>query len=290
MTENGLKIIQAFQTKNPSYTRNRKINPIGVFVHSTGAVNRTIKRYVDAEEYLGRNQYGNHWNKASATKSVHAWIGYDKDENIIVAQALPYDRACWGAGGGTKGSYNYDPHAYIQFEICQGSNTDADYYWAAMKVAEEYCAHLCRQFGWSTNQITSHKEAHAAGYASNHGDPQSWMRHFDDDMDKFRGRVAALLNETATPVETVKAETPVVQDKPSGVKTVKVELQQLKKGSKGTQVKTLQRLLNAMFYDCGTVDGSFGVKTNTAVLAFQKDKGLAADGIVGMKTWDALLK
>ena len=55
-------------------------------------------------------------------------------------------------------------------------------------------------------------------------------------------------------------------------------------------MKTLQRLLNAMFYDCGTVDGIWGVKTNKAVLAFQKDKGLVVDGIVGAKTWDALLK
>lgn len=39
-----------------------------------------------------------------------------------------------------------------------------------------------------------------------------------------------------------------------------------------------------------TVDGIWGTKTNKAVLAFQKDKGLDADGIVGAKTWDALLK
>lgn len=291
-----LKIVQVFQTKNPSYIRNRAIKPVGVFVHSTGAVNKTLKRWVDAPDVVGKNQYGNHWNQTSATKSVHAWIGLDKDDQIIVAQALPYDRACWGAGGGSKGSYNYNPHAYIQFEICQGRDTDADYYWAAIRVAEEYCAHLCREFGWTADQITSHKEAHAAGYASNHGDPQSWMKHFDDDMDKFRSRVAALLNGEKTLVESVPnvdAEIPIkedVQDQNTGVKTVKVELQQLKNGSRGTQVKTLQRLLNAMFYDCGTVDGIWGTKTNKAVLAFQKDKGLVADGIVGTKTWDALLK
>ena len=298
MSTESLKIVQVFQTKNPSYILNRAIKPVGVFVHSTGAVNKTLKRWVDAVDVVGKNQYGNHWNQASATKSVHAWIGYDKDDQIIVAQTLPYDRACWGAGGGSKGSYNYNPHAYLQFEICQGSNTDAEYYWKAIKVAEEYCAHLCREFGWTAEQITSHKEAHAAGYASNHGDPQSWMVHFDDDMDKFRSRVAALLNGTKTPVETVKpqaTEPPAQPETPaktenSGVKTVKVELQQLKNGSRGTQVKTLQRLLNGMFYDCGTVDGIWGAKTNKAVLAFQKDKGLVADGIVGTKTWDALLK
>ena len=86
-----MEILQAFQTKNPSYIRNRSISPVGVFVHSTGANNKNLKRYVDAPERLGKNIYNNHWNKASANKSVHAWIGYDKDQKVIVAQTLPYD-------------------------------------------------------------------------------------------------------------------------------------------------------------------------------------------------------
>ena len=75
----------------------------------------------------------------------------------------------------------------------------------------------------------------------------------------------------------------------NAVVKVKVELTQLSKGSKGVQVKTLQRLLNALGYSCGSVDGDFGTKTNAAVLKFQKAKGLAADGVVGAKTWAALL-
>lgn len=289
-----LKIYQVFQKKNPSYIRNRAIKPVGIFVHSTGAVNRDLRRYVDAEELVGKNQYGNHWNKASATKSVHAWIGYDKDENIVVAQTLPYDRACWGAGSGNKGSYNYDPHAYIQFEICQGSNDDAEYYWKAIAVAEEYCAHLCREFGWTADQITSHYEAHALGYASNHGDPASWMKHFDDSMDKFRKRVEIILNSIKVPVaeaEEVPADTPTTAEKVvQGVKTVNVELNMLSNGNRGNQVRTVQRILNALGYDCGSVDGIFGAKTRAAVRSFQKAKGLVADGIIGSKTWNALLK
>lgn len=56
----------------------------------------------------------------------------------------------------------------------------------------------------------------------------------------------------------------------------------LKKGSKGEEVKVLQKALNI------TVDGDFGTKTETAVKKFQKSKGLVADGIVGKKTWEAL--
>ena len=71
--------------------------------------------------------------------------------------------------------------------------------------------------------------------------------------------------------------------------TVTVVLPILKKGSKNATVKTLQQLLNAKGYSCGTVDGSFGSKTDTAIKTFQKAKGLTVDGCCGQNTWTALL-
>ncbi len=56
----------------------------------------------------------------------------------------------------------------------------------------------------------------------------------------------------------------------------------LKQGSKGYEVKQLQKKLNLLD------DGIFGPLTEEAVRAFQKSKGLTADGIVGPKTWAAL--
>lgn len=75
-----------------------------------------------------------------------------------------------------------------------------------------------------------------------------------------------------------------------GVKKVTVELDTLRKGDKGEQVKTLQRLLNALGHNCGEVDGDFGDKTLVAVKAFQKSERLDVDGIVGKDTWTKLLK
>lgn len=56
----------------------------------------------------------------------------------------------------------------------------------------------------------------------------------------------------------------------------------LKKGSRGEEVKTLQRKLNLI------ADGIFGSITDETVRAFQKEHGLTVDGIVGDKTWAAL--
>lgn len=61
----------------------------------------------------------------------------------------------------------------------------------------------------------------------------------------------------------------------------------LKKGSKGEAVKALQIFLNLNGYQCGSADGIYGSKTETAVRAFQKahPECGTADGIVGIKTW-----
>ncbi len=299
------EIFQCFQTKNRSYeVKKSPITPVGILVHSTGSTNKTLKRWVDAPERLGKNLYGNHWNKASANKSMHAFIGYDKAQKIIVAQTLPYDRACWGAGKGNNGSANYDPTAYLQFEICQGNNTDATYYRAVMEVAEAYCAYLCREFGWTAANITSHAEAHRDGLASNHGDPISWMKHFGDSMDAFRARVAARLSgetiETqvtespgAAGSETPATETPgkapgSAQDAPEALGGVTMPT--IRNGAQGVAVKVMQRLLiahGAKLSGYGA-DGKCGNETVQAVKAFQTAHNLTPDGVCGPLTWAAL--
>lgn len=83
-------------------------------------------------------------------------------------------------------------------------------------------------------------------------------------------------------------------DEPGG-KTVTVTMDVLKRGSKGEQVKTLQRLLNTLGFKGSnskilTVDGSFGPNVEYAVKNFQKSKNIAQDGSVGQITWNKLLK
>lgn len=62
------------------------------------------------------------------------------------------------------------------------------------------------------------------------------------------------------------------------------EMPQIQRGSKGKAVMILQIILGDL-----KVDGSFGPATQAATLAFQKKHGLEADGIVGPKTWKALI-
>ena len=68
-----------------------------------------------------------------------------------------------------------------------------------------------------------------------------------------------------------------------------MEMTNLKKGMSGENVRALQILLNGRGYSCGSADGIFGAKTETAVVKFQKAKGLTQDGIAGKNTMSALL-
>ncbi len=69
------------------------------------------------------------------------------------------------------------------------------------------------------------------------------------------------------------------------------DLPTLQQGDTGAAVALLQRLLVLYGYPTlvGKVDGSFGPKTYSAVVQFQKDQNLPTkDGIVGSATWTQL--
>lgn len=76
------------------------------------------------------------------------------------------------------------------------------------------------------------------------------------------------------------------------VETVNIEMNVLREGSKGEQVRTLQRLLRALGYSVGLsgVDGSFGPATLKALKKYQKANKLEQDGVCGQATWNSLLK
>ena len=69
-----------------------------------------------------------------------------------------------------------------------------------------------------------------------------------------------------------------------------VELPILRRGDKSGYVRTAQILLNK-YYDAKlTEDGIFGSATEKAVIAYQRNRGLSVDGIIGAQTWKQLLK
>lgn len=64
---------------------------------------------------------------------------------------------------------------------------------------------------------------------------------------------------------------------------------QLGRTSKGNITKLMQERLAALGYNPGAIDGINGPNTQAAIKAFQRDKGIGVDGIVGPNTWRKLL-
>ena len=156
-------MLEIMHTKSDCYKANRKIKPKGIMVHSTGANNPYLRRYVGTHPELGTNQYNNDWNRSGVKVAVHAFIGYDKDKNVKIAQVLPWDMRGWHSGKSAN-----DTH--ISFEICESNLNDKEYFDKAYQKAIELCVMLCKEFNLSEKDIIDHAEGYKKGIASNHAD------------------------------------------------------------------------------------------------------------------------
>lgn len=201
-----MEIKQILLTKNDCYKAGRTIVPVGIVVHSTGANNPALKRYVQPDDgIVGKNSYNNHWNKSGVNKCVHAFIGKDKNGNVCTYQTLPWTMRSWGCGSGKKGSYN---NSHIQFEICEDGLSDPEYFNKVFDAAAELCASLCQAYGISAANIVSHNEAYKKGYASGHSDCDHWLKRFSKNMDWFRNLVAGKIGTAEAPKPTEPSQQP----------------------------------------------------------------------------------
>ena len=190
-------------TNNACYKAGKTITPKGIMVHSTGANNPNLKRYVGPDDgLLGKNQYNNHWNQDKPDGRqvcVHAFIGKLADGSIATYQTLPWNHRGWHAGGSAN-----DTH--IGIEICEDGLTDAAYFSAVYKEAVELCVYICKQYGLTEKDIVGHYEGYQKGIASNHGDPKNWFPKHGKSMDTFRADVKAGLTAAEAQAPVIPTE------------------------------------------------------------------------------------
>ncbi|MCM3055807.1 N-acetylmuramoyl-L-alanine amidase [Caldifermentibacillus hisashii] len=222
-----MKLYKLILTNNACYKAGKTIKPKGIMVHSTGANNPWLKRYVGPDDgLLGKNQYNNHWNQdkpGGRQVCVHAFIGKLADGSIATYQTLPWNHRGWHAGGDAN-------NTHIGFEICEDGLTDASYFSAVYKEAVELCVHLCKLYGLSEKDIICHSEGYKQGIASNHADVMHWFPKHGKTMDTFRADVKKLLSEGVKSAEPAKKKYYRVQ---IGAYTVKANAEaQLAKAKK----------------------------------------------------------
>ena len=205
------KPIVCMQTNSTCYKSGQRHTIQGILVHSTGANNPYISRYVqpsdDAQDrdvmlaLLGVNKYHNDWNHIYHEAGLNAWIGKLADGTVATVQTMPYEFKPWGCGGGSRGSLN---NGWIQFEICEDGLSDKAYFDKVYNEACEFIAYLCKMYGLdpkanvpykgvSVPVLTCHNDAAKQGLACNHADINHWFPKFGKNMATMREDVANLL-------------------------------------------------------------------------------------------------
>lgn len=202
-----MNLNKLFFSENACYKAGKKITVKGIMVHSTGANNPWLKRYVGPDDgKLGKNQYNNHWNTyhpGGREVCVHGFIGKLADGTVATYQTLPWDHRGWHAGGSAN-------NTHIGFEICEDDLTDGAYFAKVYKEAVELCAYLCKLYGLTEKNIICHSEGYKQGVASNHGDVMHWFPKHGKSMDTFRADVKVLLAGDTKEDEPTQEEVPAV--------------------------------------------------------------------------------
>lgn len=182
-----MRLYGALLTHNDCYLRGRTIRPRGVMVHSTGANNPWLRRYLAPDDGRLGEPSPRHWNQSGVGACVHAMIGKAADSSVCTYQTLPWDMRGWHCGRSGN-----DTH--IAFEICEDGLTDKGYFQATYQAAVELTAYLCQLYHLDPQAdgvVLCHSEGYARGIASNHADVMHWWRKFGVDMNDFRADVAA---------------------------------------------------------------------------------------------------
>ena len=181
-------------TENECYKRGNKIIPLGFMLHSTGANNPYLKRYVQPDDgLLGKNNYNNHWNQyrpSGRQVCVHGFIGKLEDGTIATYQTLPWDYKGWHCGGSGNSKY-------IGVEICEDGLSDKEYFMQVYNEAVDLASYLAEMYGWEINSdtiILCHSEGYKKGVASNHADVMHWFAKHGKTMDDFRADIKNKVN------------------------------------------------------------------------------------------------
>ena len=204
-----MKLYQQIAVRNDCYTRNQAElakapanrdsryaqyyrGPRGIMVHSTGANNPNLRRYVQPDDgVLGSNANGNDWNRPGLEVCVHAFLGLTQAGEVAAYQILPWEYRAWHCGGDAN-------NTHLSFEICEDNLRDRAYWEKTYRLARELSAELCRKFGLdplAPGVLVDHAEGAALGIASNHADVDHWWSRYGVTMDDFRADVARLLEQ-----------------------------------------------------------------------------------------------
>ena len=286
-----------------------------------------IKNLVPASKYNIKCPYAmnaqfivvhNTANDASAANEIAYMIRNNNQvsfhyavDDVEVVQGIPENRNAWHAGDGGNGRGNRNG---IAVEICY-SRSGGDRFIKAEKNAAKFIASKLKEKGWGIDKVKKHQDF-ANKYCPHRTLDMGWNR--------FLNMIQSELNTSNSSGQNTSTILKV-GSRGTEVKYLQMNLNGL--GYKGVSIdgiygtgtadavrrfqtayglsadgiagpdtlnrmdsiiRGLQSNLNKLGYNVGSIDGVFGNSTKNAVIAFQKDNGLVADGIPGKNTFSKI--
>lgn len=259
---NGIEINTARLCNKGNYTQLSQFSPSYVVMHYTG--NKADSAINNATYYSRESGIG---------ASAHLFV--DSKEIYL---SVPLNCKAWHVGNNTYVHPACRNSNAVGIEMC----TSGDYKIADKTIdnAAYLCAELCKLIGITADKVDTYVLRH---YDVTHKlCPRQMSGENNAEWKAFKDKVRAILGGGRTA--------------PAKPAAYSITMPELKTGSQGAEVKTLQRLLRMRGWKGADgeklyIDGDFGTNTECAVKKFQAKKGMSpASGTVDAWTWNKLLK
>nr|WP_286119291.1 N-acetylmuramoyl-L-alanine amidase [Thermoactinomyces sp. DSM 45891] len=182
---------------------------------------------------------------------------YSVDENEIW-QSVPDNEIAWACTDGANGTGN---RFSISIEICV--NADGNFS-KAQENAKELVRHLMKKWSIPLSNVVPHSRW------TKKNCPRNILRNWDS-------WVRSIGSSSTVSTSSTSSSQPSYMDT-NFSRNMRLRSPMMR----GNDVKRVQHKIGAK------VDGIFGRETRAKVIAYQKARKLAADGIVGVKTWRSM--
>ena len=247
----------------------------------------------------------NYFTSPNRQASAHYFVDDDsytisvEPNNIAWAVGGGKYSDCSSTGGGKLHGIACNSNS-ISVEMCD-TKKDGKYAASEKTLKNTYAlvASLMVKYGVDINHVIRHFDVngkHCPAYLMNETKWKKFKTALNKVYKEKGGKDTTTTTSTYTPQQFVKDVQKILGHTVTGTATnatLKATVTISKStNSKHALVQPIQKRLNPLGFDCGTADGVAGAKFDSAVKAYQSNKGCVVDGELTAKgkTWSKILK
>ncbi|MPQ43649.1 N-acetylmuramoyl-L-alanine amidase, partial [Clostridium tarantellae] len=144
----------------------------------------------DNEGATAQNNH-DYFNRVYAGASAHYFVDWNK-----AIKTIPENEVAWHAG------YTAN-HKFLSIEMCVPKNNNQSEFNKIYENTVELAANICKRYGWSTNEIYSHRYCSYTWHETDHEDPYDFLKKFGKSWNDLLNDIEKRINgQTINPSPT----------------------------------------------------------------------------------------